>query len=182
MSKTKKVIFCVAILVQGIAIAATGGEHKASIYDLFWPAVNFSIIFGLLIWKLKKPISNFFNRYHEETKDLAEIAAVKMKDAEEQAKEVEEKIRDEEKRVKEIHEKSQGEAHDFGRLLKEETEEQIRRITHDANKKYNHERNALIRAMEEEFLLEVITEAREEIGKNKANQKKAASLILSELQ
>jgi F-type H+-transporting ATPase subunit b len=46
---------------------AAGGGH-GSVSDLMWPAINFSILFGFLFYKLKTPISNGYKNLSAEFK------------------------------------------------------------------------------------------------------------------
>ena len=59
--------------------AGGGGGH---ISDLLYPAVNFFLFFGFLVWKIKKPLSEMFTEKSKEVEDFYSFADKKNKEAE----------------------------------------------------------------------------------------------------
>ena len=61
-----------------IAVASEeAAHHGPSIFDLKYPALNFVVLFGFLIWKLKKPMSDMFAKKSEDVKSLMNSAETK---------------------------------------------------------------------------------------------------------
>ena len=54
---TRAATMCVWLATAGVALAAAGGgeHHEASIADLFWPVLNFSL-FLVLLWRYAWPV------------------------------------------------------------------------------------------------------------------------------
>jgi F-type H+-transporting ATPase subunit b len=57
---------------------AEGAAHEASLADLFWPVVNFTILCGVLYYLLKTPLTTYLHdRGASIRKDLVDAAAIK---------------------------------------------------------------------------------------------------------
>jgi F-type H+-transporting ATPase subunit b len=57
---------------------AEGAAHEASLADLFWPVVNFTILCGVLYYLLKTPLTTYLaDRSESIRKDLVDAAALK---------------------------------------------------------------------------------------------------------
>jgi F-type H+-transporting ATPase subunit b len=60
------------------AAHAEGAAHEASLADLFWPVVNFTILCGVLYYFLKTPLTTYLkDRGDGIRKDLVDAAAIK---------------------------------------------------------------------------------------------------------
>lgn len=82
------------LLGPGSALAEEGGHgvSSAKAWDLIWRIINFVVMFVILIFVLKKPISRFFsNRRETIAQTLADLEAKKA-EAEERFKKIEDKL------------------------------------------------------------------------------------------
>ena len=85
------------MLLLSTAAQGASDASMASVGSLKWPLVNFVILFGFIIWKVRKPLREFFTKNHHEIQGRYTLA---------QEKEMEAKIKLEmyQKKVDEVEE------------------------------------------------------------------------------
>jgi len=114
------------ILVAVVAWAAGGGEevdHKAMFIDFAWRIVNFVILLYILYKLMWKKLKSFFAGRREGIKASLEEAAVVKADAENKFKEYDEKIK-----------KAEEEIQGISAMIKDQGEEEKKRIIADAGR------------------------------------------------
>ena len=59
------------LVSSNVFAAGAGGGH---ISDLMYPAINFFLLFGFILIKMRKPISDAFTKNSEEVENLYNMA------------------------------------------------------------------------------------------------------------
>lgn len=164
------------------AYAAGGGEgHHASITDLIAPALNVGILLGVLAWKLKGPLHNFFVSKAEEVANTLERASLKSKEAQMMLDGESRKMASLQTELKNIHQQSENDILTFEKNLSKETEEKTHKLKADANTKIQADKKAMIDELNAELLNEVIKKTKSTIKTNKDYQNKVSSKLLQGL-
>ena len=162
--------------------AAGGGEgHHASVTDLLAPAVNVGILLGVLAWKLKNPLHNFFVTKSEEVANTLERASLKSKEAQMMLEGESRKMTNLQKEVKNIHQQSDNDVLNFEKNLSKDTEDKTHKLKADANLKIQADKKALMDELNAELLNQVIKQTKNTIKTNKDYQNKVSTKLLQGL-
>ena len=168
-------------LLATSSLYAAGGSGETHLSDLMWPAINFLILAGFLVFKLKNPVKEMFDKNALLVKETYDFAEGKNKEAEIKLKMYREKLQNfnaEERKAKSDGEK---EVKTFRERRTKETEGLLKRLERDAASKIKHEKRILIDELNHAFLDAVINQARSTISNNEDSQKKATKNLLSEI-
>jgi F-type H+-transporting ATPase subunit b len=160
------------------AAGAAGGGH---ISDLMFPAINFFLLFGFIIFKMKKPISDSFTRNSEEVENLYNIAEEKSKEAQIKLDEYTKKLDSLDSETSRILQNAEEDGTKFDNTQKAETFSSIERMKRDAANKIESEKNEMVRELNSSLLDEVITKAKTEINGNNEYKTKATRKLLSDI-
>lgn len=176
--------FVFALTVAGKALAAgnSHGDHHASITDLIAPAVNVAIIVSFLVWKLKGPLTEMFNKKAADVSSTIERANIKSKEAQVMLDAQTKKMGHLDQDVKEIFNSAEKEVQNYEKNLAHETEEKTRKLKSDANLKIEASKKALVEELNAEILDQVIAKTKSTIKTNKDFQTKASNKLLQGLQ
>ncbi len=161
---------------------ASGNGHHGSVTDLIAPAVNVTILVGFLVWKLKTPLTNFFNKKSEEVSNTLERANLKSKEAQMMYENEKRKLSNLTNEVKQIHQQAESDMTLFEKNYSKEIEDKSHKLKSDANLKINADKKQLINELNTQLLDQVITNAKTTIKKNKDFQEKASTKLLKGLQ
>jgi F0F1-type ATP synthase membrane subunit b/b' len=175
-----------AILAMTItkAYAAGGGhgeEHHASIFDLFAPAVNVSILLGVLIWKIKQPLKSYFSSKADEIANTLERANLKSKEAQIMLDGETRKLSNLSNELKNIEQHAEVEVANFEKNLSKETEDKTHKLKIDANSKIQADKKEVMDELNTELLNQVISKTKSTIKTNKDYQNKVSSKLLQGL-
>ncbi|MBY0413425.1 MAG: hypothetical protein K2Q18_04640 [Bdellovibrionales bacterium] len=174
--------FMFVALVSGAAFAAeSGAHHEPSIKDLLAPTVNFVVLLGFLIWKLKTPTKEMFDKKATEVQSLMNSAAQKNKDAEERLKGLQTKMANLGSELSKIQKDYESDVLNFTKTQSEETQSTITRTKRDFENKLEGEKNDLVEKLNEDLLNSVIAKAQQTISANSDMKNRATSKIVSEL-
>ena len=69
------------LLLLLLLVSCAYGAGKGGIGDLKWPFINFALLFGFIIWKVKDPLREAFKKNYEDTKQLYNLAHERDKEA-----------------------------------------------------------------------------------------------------
>jgi F-type H+-transporting ATPase subunit b len=168
-------------ILPSLALASSAGHHNPSIMDLIFPAINFCIVFGFIILKVKKPISEMFTKNSEDVEALYNLADEKYKKAQIKYDSYSKKLEQLDFEITRIHESSEEDIKSFSYLTKEETTETIKRMEKDAANRLDSDRNQIVLKLNKDLLEKVIDHAKSTILNNKDFQSKATSNLVSSL-
>lgn len=181
MKALAKYSFMFIALTASAVAAESGAHHEPSIKDLMYPAINFAVLAGFLIWKLKKPLSEMFNNQASEVESLMNSAAQKNKDAEERLKTLQAKMSNLNAEIAKIQKDYESDVATFTSTTAEETKATIARTHRDLINKLEGEKNELVEKLNEELLNSVIAKTKQTINGNADMKNRATSKIVSEL-
>jgi len=181
MKALAKYSFMFIALTASAVAAESGAHHEPSIKDLMYPAINFAVLAGFLIWKLKKPLSEMFNKQASEVESLMNSAAQKNKDAEERLKTLQAKMSNLNAEIAKIQKDYESDVATFTSTTAEETKATIARTHRDLINKLEGEKNELVEKLNEELLNSVIAKTKQTINGNADMKNRATSKIVSEL-
>lgn len=181
MKALAKYSFMFIALTATAFAAGDGAHHEPSIKDLMYPAINFAVLAGFLVWKLTKPMKEMFNKNASEVESLMNSAAQKNKDAEERLKTLQAKMSNLGSEVTKIQNDYESDVKTFTQTHAEETQASITRTQRDLDKKLEGEKNELVEKLNEDLLNNVIAKTKQTINGNADMKTRATSKIVSEL-
>lgn len=165
--------------VESAFSAGNGGHGSPS--DLIAPLVNVVLLGGFLIWKLKKPLSDYFTKQAGEVSNTLERASLKSKEAEVMLAAQEKKMANLDNEVRDVHRMTENDLKNYEKLVARETEEKSSKLKADANGKIEAEKRAISQELHMALLDEVIAKTKGTIKGNKEYQNKASSRLVGEL-
>ena len=170
-----------AILVLNIAnsYAAEGGHGSPK--DLIAPTINVAILLGVLIWKLKGPLRNYFVSKSEDVANTLERANLKSKEAQIMLDGESRKLANLESEIKGIQQEAANDVLNFEKNLSKETEEKTHKLKSDANLKIQADKKAVMDALNAELLNAVISKTKTTIKTNKDYQNQVSTKLLKGL-
>jgi F0F1-type ATP synthase membrane subunit b/b' len=175
-----------AVLALSItkAYAAGGGggaEHHGSVFDLIAPAVNVGILLGVLVWKLKGPLKNYFVSKANDVSNTLERASLKSKEAQMMLEGETRKMTNLANEIKTIHQQSENEVLSFEKNLSKENQDKIQKLKSDSNLKIQADKKVIMDELNAELLGQVIKKTKTTIKTNKEYQNKVSSKLLQGL-
>ena len=180
--KVKAIYSFMFIIMSSVAMAASeGAHHEPSIKDLMYPAINFIVLVGFLVWKLKGPMKDMFDKKAADIQSLMTSAAQKNKDAEEKLKTLQGKMANLPSELSKIQKDYDNDVVNFTQTQANETQAVIARSKRDLEGKISGEKNELLEKMNEELLNAVVAKAQQAINGNSDMKNRATSKIVSEL-
>ena len=175
----------VLLLVLSGELFASGGAaatpHHASIKDLLYPMINATLFFGFLIYKLKKPTSEMFNKNYDEIKSQVEFSEKKNNEADHALKNIQNKLNnipEEEKRIKADFE---SDFEKYKELAQQDLEAGITRTKKEFDGKFESEKEAGIFSLQSELLTAIVADTKKIIAGSNELKVKATKKILADI-
>lgn len=175
-----KVVMTLIALV-GTAHAAGSGASHGSVADLMWPAINFLILASFLVWKVKKPLREMFEKNANDVKYLFEHAEKKDKEASIKLTALKEKMGNLEGEKNKIMKAAEKEADDFIARSEKESKDYLRRLESDSESKLEYEKTSRVAQLEENLVDEVISKAKNKIGSDSSLSQKVTKKLISQI-
>lgn len=160
-------------------MAAGDGHHEPSVMDLKYPALNFVLFFGFIVWKIKKPLSEMFDKKSEDVKTLMRSAAEQSKNAEEKLQSFNAKIKNLESETIKINTDYENEVVNYAKIQSDETATTIARMKRDVENKLAGERKEMMDGLSHELLNEVVGKTKSTINLDKNLKDKATQNIVA---
>ncbi|HLB25678.1 MAG TPA: ATP synthase F0 subunit B [Nitrospirota bacterium] len=110
----------VALTAAAALAAEHGGEEAATMKDWIWRVLNFSIILGVLIYFLAKPLRNFLNKRIKDVEESLAQARSAREEAMKRLSDVEAKLKDKDAELKALLEVAQDNGKKEKELLAQE--------------------------------------------------------------
>lgn len=158
-----------------------GAEHHASIFDLIAPAVNVGILLGVLVWKLKGPLRDYFVSKANEVSNTLERANLKSKEAQIMLDGETRKMSNLANEIKAIHQQAENDVLTFEKNLSKENQDKIQKLKTDSSLKIQADKKVIIDELNAELLNQVIKKTKTTIKTNKDYQNKVSSKLLQGL-
>lgn len=174
-----RTLILIALFVSSSALAA--GKGTGTVMDLKWPAVNFFFLFGFLIWKLKKPLSEMFDKNAADVSQLYEVAEEKSKEAQIKFDMYQKKMSQVTGDYQRVIDESLADADLFAQRKKEEMDGLISKLEKDSEDKLEFEKKTMVRELEMSLVDTVISKAKNTISSDKITQRKITDKLVSQL-
>lgn len=172
----------VFLMLSSVAFGAgDGAHHEPSITDLVYPAINFVILVGFLVWKLKAPMQEMFNKKSEDVRSLMNSAAEKNKDAQSRLSELQGKMKNLDAELAKIAADYNGDVASFKNTQANETQMIISRTKKDIENKLEGEQKELSEKINQELIDSVIAKTQAAIKGSSDMKNRATQKIVSEL-
>jgi F-type H+-transporting ATPase subunit b len=168
-------------LATAMAEEHEGAAHEASIFDLKFPVLNFVVLVGFLVWKMKKPLSDMFSKKVEEIKSLMDSAEKQNRDAQEKLNSLETKIKNIDSELVKINADYETDVVSFLKNNELEVSSTIARMQRDVQNKIDGEKKELLDELSHEILNKVVMGAQSTIKANTELKNKATNNIIAGL-
>jgi F-type H+-transporting ATPase subunit b len=176
---TKKSFVVLNLLFSSMAFAA--GKGGGSIADLGWPALNFIILLSGLLYFVKKPLREMFDKNAEDVTNLYEYADKRDKEAKIKLEMYQKKMENLEGEKAKIVKNAEEEAKAFIKKAEQESQEYLQRLERDSDSKILHEKKTLEDQLKEDLVTEVIAKAKSKISGDSDLNKKATNKLISQI-
>ena len=178
----KKIIFCLFIFCTRYSFASSEVDgHQASITSLIFPFINIGILVGFFFWKLKKPLSEFFQSKAKSIEDAVERAQVKSREAEVMLLKQEEKLRSLDSEIQKIHHLSDEELKKFEENIKLEHNQKIEKLKFDTVQKIEAQNQESYQNLNSIFINAILQKTQNALKTDKNLENQATKNLLGTL-
>lgn len=174
-----KITILVSLIISSSAFASGGEQGHVS--DLFAPFINVIILMSLLIWKLKGPITSFFDNKSNQVSEVLERASVKAKEAEMMMQMQQQKAQGLEAELNKINTEATTSIEKFRHDYALEIEDRVKKIKEDAVQKIEAEKKQMFDQVNSLLLDEVISKSKQLIKSDENTGNKVTENILQGL-
>ncbi len=166
--KIRSITVLAAVLLPAAVFAAADGGSSTGrqLYDLVMRIINFVILFGVLIYFLRKPARSFIENSIETIRKLITDAEETRKIAQAKIKEAEEKLAGLSREVEELMEHAREESEAEKARVLSEAEEAVKKLKRDASLAIQQELKKSQEELRNEVAEIAVTIAREIIQEN----------------
>ena len=173
----KKIVAVFFLSITGV-FAAGGGHSAGHITDIIAPAVNFILLAGFMIFKLRKPISEHFTDKSQTIVETLERATVKSKEAKLKLEINQKKLYDSEDEIRNIVSQAKNDADKFAKDFTKEMSEKTEKMKADAVARVEYEKKAILDKLSEELVSEVVVKAKHLIASDSSKQSKVSEKLM----
>jgi F-type H+-transporting ATPase subunit b len=181
------IAFCIQFLFPISDLFAAGGEdtHHAVNWwqELLFPAINFAILLGILIYFLRRPLGDFFHSRHHEVQDAILEAKAAKQEAQAKVREYENKLKKLDYEIKQLTETFKADAEDEKTNLLKKAEELSAQIRENAKLAAEQELTKAQRKLKEEVVALAVELAAEWLKRdlNETDQEKLTKDYITNL-
>jgi F0F1-type ATP synthase membrane subunit b/b' len=166
------------LLAMSGSAYASGDGHHASAWDLIPAAVNVSLLFGFLIYKLKTPATEFFKNKSSSVSEMIERAAVKAKEAKMMMEMQNKKMQGAGEEVTKLEKEADDQIASFKKNYEVEVQDRIKNMKEDAGQKIEAEKKELLDELNSNLLAEVIAKTKKTLKSNSSLGESATKSII----
>ncbi|MFG1482394.1 ATP synthase F0 subunit B [Halobacteriovorax sp. HFRX-2_2] len=170
-----------ALVFSNIVFAAGGEYHGGHLSDLLVPAINFTIVFGFMAWKIIPFMKNSFVEKADSIKDLVEYAAEKDAKAEKVLSASKAKLDNIEGEKEQIITNAKKDGDKFEETYVQEIKASMEKMEVDSSHKLESEKKMMLKQLNESLLDEVISKTKNKIHSDSSLSNKATSNLISRL-
>ena len=160
------------------ALAAGGG---GSVSDLKWPWINFLILATVIVWKIKKPLAEMFEKNCSDVEYLYSVAEKRDKESkiryEMYKKKYEGIAREQEAILETFHRKGA----DFVSEYKREGDAFIEKLKKEKVRRVEVEKKKMLRTMERALMDDVVFKVKKKIQEEKSLKNQVTRGLLSKI-
>ncbi len=172
----KKVYCAFMFLIFSTGLFASGGESAGGWGAVIGSILNSGILWGLLGFFLYKPLTQFFKKQSNEIKEKIDTSKLEKERSEEKLKKIEERLSKIEFEIEEIRNKAKEAAEKEERRIKEQLDEDLKRISSIEESEIESIINSAKRELKK-YATELSVSIAEKDIKEKINEKKHKELI-----
>jgi len=174
--------YAIALLgLSSEAFSSSGGAHHGSITDLVAPALNVGILLGVLVWKLKTPIKEYFAQKSKTVAETIDRADMRAKEVAIQLETETKKLANLSSEIKAIEAQSTQDLVEYEKNTTKDFEQKVSKLKSDSQAKIAAEKKAQLDDLNNLLLNQVISKAKTDISKNKEYQAKATAKLVQEI-
>ena len=169
------------LFISTTAFASGGGGHDVSVMDLIPPAINFFLLLGFLIYKIKGPLSNYFTEKANLVEETVERANIKAKEAKIKMENQQNKMNNLKSTTGEIFTNADGDLKTFKVVYDKEIVAKIEKLQKDAVSKIEAEKKGLYEELNKEIIDEVLGKAKSLVKADQEVKNKINSNVIKGL-
>jgi F0F1-type ATP synthase membrane subunit b/b' len=184
----KKLSFFFFILVLSLEALASGdghggghGGHVPTAKDLIAPAFNFIVLFGFLLFKIKKPLKQHFEMKAKKVSEVLDRAQVKSKEAQVLFDLNTKKMKEVDQEVANIQKSAEEDARKFALDCEKEAKDKTEKIKNEAIGRVEAEKRALINQLNKELVDDVILKSKKMITTDSNIKKDLTTKVVKEI-
>ncbi|MBP9674852.1 MAG: ATP synthase F0 subunit B [Bacteriovoracaceae bacterium] len=164
-----KLFYILTFFSTQVLASAEHAQHSAGVWSLIPPYANVILVFGFLLWKLSKPMSNAFKNKAIKIEETCVSADKKFKEAEERLHYMQLKLKNSDKESQEILAKAENEVQVFVTEAQKESEKKYQDIKNNVQRRLLSEKEVQVKNLSQELLDEVVRNAKELVATQKNN-------------
>jgi F0F1-type ATP synthase membrane subunit b/b' len=182
MNKKSFVLLTTLLLsLEALASGDSHGGHVPSPKDLIAPAFNFIVLFGFLIFKIKKPLKQHFEMKAKKVSEVLDRAQVKSKEAQVLFDLNTKKMKEVDQEVANIQKSAEDDARKFAQECDKEAKDKTEKIKNEAIGRVEAEKRALINQLNKELVDDVILKSKKMITTDSNIKKDLTSKVVKEI-
>ena len=157
------------------------GKGDGSVSDLLFPAINFVILFGFIIFKYKGTLSKNYTKKSQELETLLNDAAEADKQASLKLEMLKRQFGEIDVTKKELEQKAEKNLNSFVEKIDIEAANKMSKLKDDCDSRFEQEKNNLDNKVNSQVLDLVIDNAKEIIVNDDSKKKTAAEKLVSSI-
>lgn len=169
------------LLIASVEASSGSSHHEASISDLFYPVLNFGVLFLFLFIKFRKPLSEMFKKNAADIKAQFTHAMDKDKQAQIKLDMFQKKMNGLQSDLKRISNEAVTDGENYSVRRAKENALAIEKSKSDAQVKVKVEKDVMIAGINTALVDEVINLTKSAISGNSQNQKNATDKLIKSL-
>lgn len=173
--------FLIGICDFSLVMASTDAHH-GSLSDLLAPTVNFIILVGFIVFKLRGNLKSYFLSYSQNVQTINDRAEAKSKEAQLKYMMFEKKIKNSRTDCENISQNVDTEIANFTKKYQVEMKDKSEKLKSDAIQRLEKEKSDHLQKLHEDFLDSIIQKASNQIESDQDIQNKISKKILKGIQ
>lgn len=175
------ILFTLTFLISFSLLASPHGESASGIGSLWKPYLNFFLLAGFLVWKLKKPLRQYFINKADLVIQASTEAESRSKEAKIILETTQRKLKNLDTESSKIVTRSEEEAKEFEKLTKKETEARSEEIKRNAQKRLEAEKAQLVNQFNKNLLEDVIEKSKKLVMSGNEQRKSVSKKLTKEI-
>jgi len=178
----KNIIVSMSLLITPMLPAMSAGDGSGSVNDLIFPAINFILLFGFIIYKYKNVMSKGYSDESVRIKNLLSDAAEADKQASLKLDSLKEQLSEIGNLKNDLKEKAASKLNEQVDLIKQENQIKLKKLNQDKINRFEQEKSNRINNLNSKILDMVISDARDIVSSDSSKRKNTEQNILSTIQ
>ena len=168
----------VLLLDMGCAYAAGDG---GSMLDLKWPFVNLFILVGVIVWKVKNPLSEMFSKKASDVEYLYAVAQEKEKESNIKYEMNKKKMESVDRDCDVVLEKFRNQEVRFAKEHEKEVAAFVEKLRKEKDRRIAVEKKKILKEVEKFFMADIIVKAKKQIGEDPTLKNRVTTGFLAKI-